>query len=142
VERVDYSSLPRKDKDLIRKAANTRRRAAATYSNFLVGAAVRDENGAMHTGCNTENIAFTGPHAEEGAISMMIALGGSTVTAVAVVTTNGGPPCGNCRQHIWEFCEGNKEVPIYIVDTSGNTWKTTIGILLPYAFSFRKKSGK
>ncbi|WP_020180793.1 cytidine deaminase [Methylopila sp. M107] len=117
-------------------AANASRlKAYAPYSGFSVGAAVRDDAGAVHHGCNVENAAYpVGTCAEAGAISAMVAAGGRRLSAVLV--TGGGDglctPCGACRQRIREF--GDAETPVIIAGPEGVRRRFTLGDLLPESF--------
>ena len=125
---------------LFEAAKSAKENAYAPYSNYKVGAAVVDENGNIYSGCNVENAAYTGTHAEEAAIASMISNGGTTIKGIVCVTENGGAACGGCRQRIWEFCDGNSQTICYFVDLSRNdVLLVTIGGLLPYAFSLKTK---
>ncbi len=90
-------------------AAQVSHRAHAPYSNFRVGAALVDDNGATHTGCNVENSAYPeGTCAEAGAIGAMVAAGGCSIRTIAIWGADVEPgtvcaPCGGCRQKISEF---------------------------------------
>lgn len=121
--------------DLISAALSVRTKAYAPYSNFLVGAAILDEQGQIHLGANVENAAYpVGACAEASAISVMIANGGHQIKAIAVV--GAGPvlctPCGGCRQRIREFA--NPETPIFIGDETGLKECFTLEQLLPASF--------
>lgn len=124
---------------LIDAAKNVRVAAHAPYSDFFVGAAIVDENGEVHVGCNVENAAYPlGMCAEASAISSMVAAGGKRCMEVAIVAS--GPeaitPCGGCRQRLSEFMDASGVV--YCCDEHGELQiKTTIGELLPYGFSAR-----
>ena len=122
--------------DLIAQARAVRENAYAPYSKFKVGAAVRTENGAVHLGCNVENAAYPeGTCAEAGAIAAMVAAGGGRLAAVAVIADSPRPvpPCGGCRQKLAEF--GGPDVPVTLATIGGAVQQTTIGALLPGAFS-------
>jgi len=124
---------------LFEAAADVRVRAHAPYSNFFVGAAVLDEEGRIHVGCNVENAAYPeGTCAEAGAISAMVAAGGRRILAVAVV---GGPadgeeilcpPCGGCRQKIREFA--GESASIHLRDAAGAVSSLPLGEMLPLSF--------
>ena len=124
---------------LFEAAADVRVRAHAPYSNFFVGAAVLDEEGRIHVGCNVENTAYPqGTCAEAGAISAMVAAGGRRILAVAVV---GGPaegeeiqcpPCGGCRQKVREFAA--ETASIHLRDAAGGVTSLPLGELLPLSF--------
>jgi cytidine deaminase len=98
--------------DLIAAASLARENAHAPYSNFRVGAAVRARSGRVFTGCNVENSTYgLTLCAERVAIFKAISEGERGFDVVVVVTDTGAltPPCGACRQIIWEFC-GDAEV--------------------------------
>jgi cytidine deaminase len=123
-------------RDLIDAAVAARKKAHAPYSRFYVGAAMRDENGHVHAGCNIENAAYPqGWCAETSAISHLIVAGGSRITEV-VVMGHGDTlctPCGGCRQKIREFA--SDDVKIHCCTESGTLIRTfTLGELLPSSF--------
>ena len=121
---------------LIAAAVEARLKAYAPYSRFLVGAAVKDEHGVVHSGCNVENAAYPqGTCAEAGAIAAMILAGGKRITEVAVIGAGPGlvTPCGGCRQKLREFCAG--DVPIHVCGENGIVKRTfTLDELLPSSF--------
>ncbi|OIO60943.1 MAG: cytidine deaminase [Candidatus Marinimicrobia bacterium CG1_02_48_14] len=120
------------DDDLKKSALNVRKRAYAPYSNFQVGAAIRTENGHIYTGCNVENASFgLTVCAERNALASAIAAGENKFIELMVASNSGVPPCGACRQVIWELC-GN--IPVRLLDESGNESQTTSRDLLPGAF--------
>ena len=125
------------DQELIDAAKNVRKHAHARYSGFYVGAALLDEQGRIHTGCNVENASFSQVScAEAGAIGAMIAAGGKRIVTIAVA---GGrdelvscTPCGGCRQRINEFADADTRV--LVIDDSGD-WQTySMADLLPASF--------
>lgn len=123
------------DDALIAAAIAVRLKAYAPYSNHPVGAAILDETGAIHSGCNVENAAYPqGSCAEAGAISAMIAEGGTRITAIAIA----GPgdhlctPCGGCRQRIREFAA--PDTPILIAGREKFLARFTLSDLLPESF--------
>jgi cytidine deaminase len=120
---------------LLAAARAAQQQAYAPYSRFRVGAAVLDENGHVHAGCNVENAAYPeGVCAEAGALSAMVLAGGRRATAVVIVGT--GPtavtPCGGCRQKLREF--GAPDMPVLVADE--NDWRARfqLGQLLPDSF--------
>jgi cytidine deaminase len=122
------------DQELIEAARACRMRAHAPYSNYLVGAALRDENGQIWVGCNVENISFGATIcAERVAIGSLIAGGSRRWTALAVVTQDGGTPCGVCRQVLSELATdpGN---PVICATPDEVTSVVTMAELLPFAF--------
>jgi cytidine deaminase len=125
------------DDAVIEAAKAVRGRAHAPYSQYYVGAAVLDENGQIHSGCNVENAAYPeGICAETSAIAAMVAAGGMRIVAIAAV---GGrkdleacTPCGGCRQRILEFADDNTR--IILLDDKGRPIRRTMDELLPASF--------
>ena len=122
--------------ELIAAAKAARLKAYAPYSKFLVGAALRDEKGHIHSGCNIENAAYPqGWCAETSAITAMIMSGAHNIAEVAVIGGGVGlcTPCGGCRQKIREFAKGN--VKIHVCGEDGKVKQTfTLDELLPSSF--------
>jgi len=130
---------------LIDAARAVRHHAHAPYSRFAVGAAVLDEQGRIHAGCNVENAAYPqGWCAETSALSAMVAAGGKRVMAVAVVAVVAGAvgvegaaqspvtPCGGCRQKLREFAAD--DVAVICADEADVRATFTLGQLLPASF--------
>ena len=119
---------------LIDLANEARRRAYAPYSNYQVGAALRTKSGRLFTGCNVENAAYpTGMCAERVAIFKAVSEGECEFEVIAVVTSNGGTPCGSCRQVMAEF---GLETRVLIGDGEGRLLRElTVAELLPGAFT-------
>lgn len=125
---------------LVHTATAIRQNAYAVYSGYKVGAAVLDELGRVHTGCNVENSSSPlGTCAEANAIGAMIAAGGKRIVAIAAL---GGrdeledcTPCGGCRQIIQEFSDGNTQV--FLIGEHGEIETHTIDTLLPLSFRLR-----
>jgi len=128
------------DSDLLAAARAVRAQAHAPYSRFHVGAAVLDEEGRVHAGCNVENASYPeGICAEANALGTMVAAGGRRIVAIAVA---GGPddadaiaactPCGGCRQRILEFADG--ETRILLLGADGQAEPYTMEALLPHSF--------
>ena len=121
--------------DLFDAARRARERAYAPYSGFRVGAAVRDERGAVFAGCNVDNAAYpAGTCAEQAAIAEMVAAGGGRLAEVLIVA-DGEPlatPCGACRQRIRELAAPGAR--IHVAGPEG--LRRTFGLdeLLPFAF--------
>ena len=130
------TALTRDDREaLLRAAVEAMGRAYAPYSRFLVGAAVLDDQGRIHPGCNVENAAYPqGVCAEGGALSAMVLAGGRSVRAVLVVGEGEGlvTPCGGCRQKIREFAA--LDTPILIADPQHVRATFTLDELLPQSF--------
>jgi len=92
---------------LVEAALSARERAYAPFSRFKVGAAIEDEDGRVFTGCNVENSTYgLTICAERVAVFKAISEGASKLMRVAVVADTAvlTPPCGACRQILWEFC--------------------------------------
>ena len=125
---------------LIDLAIEARRRAYAPYSNYLVGAALRTRSGRLFTGCNVENAAYpTCMCAERVAVYKAVSEGEREFEVIAVATSNGGTPCGGCRQVLAEF---GLDTLVLIADTQGRLiQKTTVAELLPGAFTPEKLQG-
>ena len=119
---------------LIDLANEARRRAYAPYSNYHVGAALRTKSGRIFTGVNVENAAYPdGTCAERVAVFKAVSEGEREFEAIAVVTDNGGTPCGSCRQVLAEF---GLDTLVLIADSHGNLLnETTVADLLPGAFT-------
>lgn len=105
------------------------------YSNFAVGVAIRTSSGAIHSGCNIENVSFPeGWCAETTAIGHMIMAGDSGIAEVCVYAPEGPrtTPCGGCRQRLKEF--GAVDTKVHLCDATGVVETITLGDLLPAAF--------
>ena len=124
--------------ELIAAAAQVRGRAHAPYSNFHVGAALRDDAGQIHVGCNVENGSFgLTICAERVAVGSAIANGVVAFSALVIVSPGGVPPCGACRQVLAEFCE---DLPIWLVNADDDAvTETTLAALFPAGFRFRSE---
>ena len=121
--------------DLLAAARAVRERAYAPYSRFKVGAALLDEQGRIHVGCNVENAAYPqGVCAEAGALSALVAAGGTRVVAALVVGPGPEPttPCGGCRQKLREFAAD--ATPVVVADGGSVRARFTFGDLLPASF--------
>lgn len=126
------------DEELLDAARSVREMAYCPYSDFRVGAAIIDENGHVHVGCNVENAAYPqGSCAEAGAIAAMVAAGGQRIVTIAVAggganKTRACTPCGGCRQRIHEFSDDSTRI---IVKDDDSEWHTfTVAELLPSSF--------
>ena len=127
--------MPPELEALFHAARSAQARAYAPYSRFGVGAALRTRNGAVHAGCNVENAAYPqGACAETGAISAMIAGGGSRIAAILVIGDGANlvTPCGGCRQRIREFAA--PDTPVHIAGPEGIRRSFTLDELLPFSF--------
>jgi cytidine deaminase len=126
--------MEKDDSKLVEAAADVRTRAYAPYSNFKVGAAVETENGDIYTGCNVESASYgLAVCAERVAIWKGISRGVTKFGRIAVVvdTEEPTPPCGTCRQIIWEFCG---DVPVILANLQGKKETVMMSELLPRAF--------
>ncbi|MGD1996527.1 MAG: cytidine deaminase [Anaerolineae bacterium] len=125
--------------ELIVQARAAREEAYAPYSQYRVGAALLGRSGRVYTGSNVENAVYPlTTCAERAAVVKAVSEGEREFVALAVVTENGGAPCGSCRQILREFGE---ETTVLIADTSGATRETTVAALLPDSFSARDLEG-
>ncbi len=119
---------------IIEAAIAVRENAHAKFSHFKVGAAVQDNTGRIHTGCNVENATYgLTICAERVAIFKAISEGARKFTRIAIVadTETLTPPCGACRQILWEFCG---DVEIVLANLAGKTETLRLGTLFPRAF--------
>lgn len=128
-------SLTNEEKQsLIDLANEARRRAYVPYSNYPVGAALRTKSGRIFTGVNVENAAYPQTMcAERTAIFKAVSEGEREFEVIAVVTNNGGSPCGGCRQVMAEF--GLDTVVLFGNGQGELVKETTVNELLPEAFT-------
>jgi cytidine deaminase len=125
------------DQDLINEAVAVREKAYCRYSGYAVGAALIDDNGNLHIGCNVENAAYPqGSCAETGALAAMVASGGKRIVTIAVAggsdRVTACTPCGGCRQRINEFADENTR--ILVIDDDDEWHSYSIDELLPHSF--------
>jgi cytidine deaminase len=120
--------------ELVTAALAVRGQAYTPYSNYPVGAAILAADGRTFTGVNVENASYgLSICAERTAVFRMIATTGfQHIQAVAVATTNGGSPCGACRQVLVEFAP--HDIPVWLSDAEGNVQPFTLYGLLPEHF--------
>jgi cytidine deaminase len=121
-------------KELVRMAAQAREKAYAPYSSYQVGAALLTRSGKYFTGCNVENAAYPDSLcAERVAVVKAVSEGEREFAAIAVVTSNGGTPCGSCRQVLAEF---GMDIRVLIANAEGEICQEcTLSELLPGAFT-------
>jgi cytidine deaminase len=122
---------------LIAAATDARTRAQAHYSNFQVGAALETVDGVVIGGCNIENATYgLTLCAERVALVKALSDGHSIFTRIAVVadTEAPTPPCGPCRQLLWEYCG---DIDIILGNLSGPTGRFRLSALLPMPFDRR-----
>jgi len=126
---------------LIDLALEARRRAYAPYSNYSVGAALQTKSGKLYTGVNVENAAYGATIcAERTAVVKAVSEGEREFEAIAVVTANGGTPCGECRQVLSEF---GLDTVVLVANESGKlVGEMTVADLLPGAFTPEKLGKK
>lgn len=120
--------------DLIRTARAAREHARARFSNFKVGAALEAASGSVHTGCNVENASYgLTVCAERVAVWKALSEGESKFRRIAVVadTDTLTPPCGACRQILWEFCG---DIEIILANLAGKTETLRLSSLFPRPF--------
>jgi cytidine deaminase len=129
--------LSESENELIKTATAARLRSVAPFSKFLVGAALRTKDGKVFTGCNVESASYgLTVCAERVAIWKALSEGEHDFTDLAIVadTDQLTPPCGTCRQIIWEFA---KHAKIVLANLNGQREEVDIGHLLPKAFDAR-----
>jgi len=121
--------------EMLGAARQIMRRAYAPYSGFSVGAALLNEDGTIRSGVNIENASYPlSVCAERNAVAAMMLAGQRRIVAVAVTTDadRATPPCGGCRQVLWEF--GEPETPVVAEGAGGVRSRWRLGELLPDAF--------
>ena len=122
---------------LVDTARAARERAIAPYSNFRVGAALAATDGRVFTGCNVENASYgLTVCAERVALLKALSEGARDFARIVVVadTEAPTPPCGPCRQLLWEYCG---DIPITLANLAAVTAHHTCRELLPYPFDGR-----
>ncbi len=120
--------------DLIEAALRVRENARAPFSNFKVGAALEDDTGRIHTGCNVENATYgLTLCAERVAVFKAISEGARKFRRIAVAADTDAltPPCGACRQILWEFCG---DVEVMLTNLRGKTEVLRLKDLFPRPF--------
>ncbi len=123
---------------LIEAALAAREHAHAPFSNFKVGAALEDETGRIFTGCNVENATYgLTVCAERVAVFKAVSGGARKFKRVAVVADTDvlTPPCGACRQILWEFC-GDIEVTLANLHDKNETMRLKDLLPRPFDASF------
>ena len=125
------------DLALLAAATDARTRAQAHYSHFQVGAALETADGQVIGGCNIENATYgLTLCAERVALVKALSDGHSIFTRIAVVadTEAPTPPCGPCRQLLWEYCG---DIDIILGNLNGPTGRYRLSTLLPLPFDAR-----
>jgi len=122
------------DRALVEAASRARRRARARYSGFAVGAALETADGQVVSGCNIENASYgLSVCAERVAMFKALSEGHSAFLRIAVVTDALAltPPCGACRQVLWEF---GGDLEVVLANLAGATARYRLAELLPHPF--------
>lgn len=125
------------DAALVAAAVDARRHARARYSGFQVGAALETDKGEVVTGCNIENATYgLTMCAERVALYKALSDGRAVFTRIAVVadTADPTPPCGSCRQLLWEYCG---DVEVILANLSEVKRRMRLSQLLPLPFDSR-----
>jgi cytidine deaminase len=120
--------------NLIEAATRARNCSLAPYSNFCVGAAIETDDGQVYTGCNVESATYELTMcAERVAIFKAVSEGARRFKSIAIVahTRRLTPPCGACRQLIWEYCG---DIPVVLANLRGDTETLQMRDLLPRPF--------
>jgi cytidine deaminase len=127
------------ERELAARAAQARQWAYAPYSRYTVGAALLTASGRIYDGVNVENAAYGDTIcAERTAAVKAVSEGERDFVAIAVASSNGGMPCGSCRQFLSEF---GLEAHVLIVDDNGGiVSRSTVRELLPTAFGPKQLS--
>jgi cytidine deaminase len=118
-------------------AKEARLKAQAPYSRFFVGAALQFEDGGVATGCNIENASYgLTICAERVALVKALSDGHSRFSRIVVVADTAAPtpPCGPCRQLLWEYCG---DIPVVLANLDGPTARYQLADLLPLPFDQR-----
>lgn len=128
------------EQELVEAARTVRARSYSPYSHYAVGAAALTKNGRIFMGTNVENASYSLTIcAERAAIFKAISEGERDFVSIAVVTENGGTPCGACRQVMAEFAPNLR---IIVADTHAVIDVFTLGELLPHSFDSTKLKRK
>ena len=125
------------EEELIAAAGEARTRAHAQYSGFKVGAALETVDGLVVTGCNIENASYgLTLCAERVALVKALSEGQEIFTRIVVVadTEKPTPPCGPCRQLLWEYCG---DIDVILANPAGVTGRYRLSALLPLPFDGR-----
>jgi cytidine deaminase len=130
--KTDAASASAKWDQLVEQAIEAREYAYAPYSHYQVGAALLTTDGKIYKGCNVENASYSPSNcAERTAIFKAVSEGDREFEAIAVVTSDGGTPCGLCRQVMREFAPN---LTVIIGNIDGNYRVFALPDLLPHSF--------
>ena len=119
---------------LIQSALAAREHAHAPFSGFKVGAALEDVDGRIHTGCNIENVTYgLTLCAERVAVFKAMSEGARRFRRIAIAADSAAltPPCGACRQILWEFCG---DIEVILVNLEGKTESLHLKEVFPRPF--------
>ncbi|MGH9309406.1 MAG: cytidine deaminase [Vicinamibacterales bacterium] len=125
------------DQELLAAAADARELARASYSQFKVGAALETIDGTIVTGCNIENASYgLTLCAERVALVKALSEGHTAFTRILVIadTADPTPPCGACRQLLWEYCG---DIDVLLANLQGVAAELRLSALLPMPFDER-----
>jgi cytidine deaminase len=125
------------DSELVEAARTARARAVAPYSHFAVGAALETVDGRIVTGCNIENATYgLTMCAERVAMFKALSEGHHRFRRIAIVAATEAPtpPCGSCRQILWEFAG---DIEVILANTTRETARFQLSALLPHPFDAR-----
>jgi cytidine deaminase len=123
--------------DLISEAKQARENAVAPFSKYKVGAALLTKSGKVYRGCNVENCTYAlTVCAERVALLKAISEGARDFTTIAVVADTAAPtpPCGPCRQLLWEYCG---DITVIMANLTHETARLRMSELLPLPFDRR-----
>ena len=128
--------VDRADRELLAAAKAVRARSYSPYSRYAVGAALRGKSGRIYTGTNVENASYSLTIcAERAALFKAISEGERAFVALAVVTRNGGTPCGACRQVLAEF---GTHIRVIVAGVGLRPTTYALAELLPHSFDSGK----
>jgi len=128
--------MPKTPKKVLEQLKLLLTRSYAPYSSFPVAAVIKSRSGRLYGGVNVENAAYPLSRcAEQSATMQMVSAGEREIAEVWVLSRGEQPatPCGGCRQVLSEF--GHPEVPVHCLSIDGTELHTTLGALLPHAFT-------
>jgi cytidine deaminase len=134
--------VPQTPPEVLEKLHLLLTRSYSPYSRFPVAAVIKSRSGRFYGGANVENAAYPLSRcAEQSATLQMVSAGELQIAEVWILSTGEKPatPCGGCRQILSEFA--SPEVRVHCLSANGPELHTTVGALLPYAFSGRYLDG-
>lgn len=135
MKKMLFDELTKDYQSLVKAAASASKNAYVPYSKYPVGAAVLSSKGNIYIGCNIERATLSQTtHAERCAVDSMASTGERKIKALCCFASNGGIPCAECRQAIWEFCDNDPNVVIIGADSQNLITITSIGEIYPYSF--------